>query len=668
MKRIFNNAKKNSNIIITSLIVGMLLLGLSFLPSHTSQAAGAGPVTVDTVGYYSDEIIVNNNGNSKIYYALEDDAAKGNWAIIDVDPGLTTTMFDISWLNPTKENILKIKGDADDTEYQVTISEKPSKFSMTINYSGLDNLASTKDISSLVNIMSSAGSGSNPIGFKDLEWKKGASGTWADAVATSTTDGLTAGLMNKLLVKGTYLYFRLKAVDDEYDATNNPSPDGTGGRRFSDEVKVKIAKKADAVVYDINGESFTADFKYGKEYHLAKIGTKATDPTDYKFVKVTDKANKPIKLFDILNDPTIDGSTKDKGFPEMTIQVRDYATTKSVSSQVAELKILKQRILDDAKVIIVKTSEDDILNDCIYIYCTGNKYLNVQIPAASADLPYEYSIIKPKETFNPAKAVWTPVVKGTAFKILADKAVDGAFLYIRQKALVPEKDPVSDMMTYTIASTYVSYQINYPFVPVVEENSFTFIRGYSSDISFNIALDDGDRPAFEKDVKNIKLGTKEIAFTPALSTVTGGALSLSITISKDKLNELPVCTNKPLTITFANGTVDKTSVKLTIQIPMPAESLTLKEAKGTDTGSTTISISSIKGVGNTWVYVVGDTAITDVTKQDSIDAAYTPAAVTGNKIENLPITADKYLTVFELNSSNKIVKYKCIQIIADYIK
>jgi hypothetical protein len=80
---------------------------------------------------------------------------------------------------------------------------------------------------------------------------------------------------------------------------------------------------------------------------------------------------------------------------------------------------------------------------------------------------------------------------------------------------------------------------------------------------------------------------------------------------------------------------------------------------------------SSKGAGNTWAYVVGAAAITNVNTADKIAGVaggVTGTAFTTTTVDNITVTAGQYLTVFELDSTGNIVKYKSTQITTEYIR
>ena len=678
--------------------------GVFLFPQQTAYAAATpGPVEVVAVEYYEDQIVVLNNGNTKICYASEVEAARDNWEVIDTDFG-DYTMIDISWLSTTVENILIVKGadDPDDTKSRVIIGDKPLKLEISINYANMSSLDVTESIAPLVNIMTSVGTGANPIGFEDLEWRKGVTGQW------NSTDSLTVGLLEKFLVKGAYLYFRIRAVDDVVDvagidfnarreagisggilscAFNSTDPDydttltdgtaystvtdypnGTNGRRFSNEVKLKIVKKPAAMVYGVDGSKFTLEMKYGKEYCFDD-GT-----TPLSWHQVTDRRVKSLALSTILENPAIDGLAMGNEFQGMLIYVRDYATSKAASSKITEVSVGAQRsfkTISDGAIQAGKAPVDAItLKDKhIYVSYNGNKNMILEIPSASAKLPYEYCVFKSGETFNINKAVWSMITKGTAIKILATKAVDGGTLYVRQKEIKSKAATDStDAIDYQLASTYVEYDISYPSIPEIVNANYTFTKTYTGAITFTATLNATGKSPYETAIKSIKLGTKDIIYTTS-TTVSSGISTMTITLDAASLTTMANCYGKAITIVYTNGTVDKTSIKLTIQSPIAAGNLTFTPAKGTDIGTTAFTMVSSKAVGNTWVYVITDAAITDVYTADQV-ADVTTATVnsfTTTTVDNILFTADKYLTVFEVNATGYLVKFKSIKITADKI-
>ena len=683
--------EKKSFRILLRFALGLALIGVILSPKQIAAAATADPVKVVAVEYYEEQVFVLNNGNSKIYYATEADAARNNWEIIPIDSG-DLTMIDISWLPESVENILVVRGDENKTQSRIIIGAKPTKLGITINYGNMSLVGVGQPIGAMVNIMSSVGTGNNPITFDDLEWRKGTNGQWRNS------SELTVELFEKYLTKGTNLYFRIRAVDDQATISNSSGninlnarrkagqlggllyykgqtltigtnyPDGRGGRRFSSEVKVKVVKQAPSMVTGIDGSKFFAAIKYGNEYRVT------TDSTTSGWTQVTDRTVKSLSLSTILKDATKDGTIKANAFPAMKIEVRNYATTKAVASKITEINLSKQRTLDSVgEEGKLPANPSDADKAKIYVYYNGDKNIGITIPLATASNAYEYCITKKNETIDISKASWTAITKGTEVKVLPSKAVDGGTLYIRQKEIKSQAaTSTKPAVGYQLASTYVTHPISYPSVPVIAKVTHVFTKGYSGDYVFDVVLSVNSKEPFETGIKTIKLGTKEIEFTPAAPTTNGTTTTMQVTLKKSSLEVLANCIGKPITITFMNGTIDKTSIKLTIQNPSSAGTLSVTNAKGTNTGTTSFTVGTAKASSNTWYYILTETAITDVTTMDTLTKVApgkTQNSFTTNTVDNIPITAtDKYITIFEVDKDGFVVKYKSILLTSDMIK
>ncbi|MGB4658207.1 MAG: hypothetical protein WBI07_03380 [Mobilitalea sp.] len=633
-------------------LLGMLMLGLFVLPTHSAYASG--PVSISKIDYANENMYVTNNGNAKIYFATEIDASKGRWDVLLADTG-TTTEIDFSWLTDTADNILKIKGDVDSTQVTVSIPQKIRKLDISISYSNLNMLAPTDTIASLLNVMTTEGTASSPVGYSDLEWKKGEDGNWRDS------SFLTIHQLEKYLIKGTNLYFRIKAIDNV--------------RRASSETKLKIAKTTAPVVVGIDGTKFTAAIKYGKEYRIkTMVGTVESTSA---WIQVTDRSITSIPLATILDAAaaytTKDGTIASLSFPAMTLQIREYATSKKAASKITEQKLNAQRTLQ-GKIKEEKVPVSTIPDYNIYVGYNGIKNITVTIPSASTEVPYEYAVVK-TGTLNMATTVWTSITKNTVTKILAAKAVQDGTLYVRMKEIKSKEATSSTLATaYALASTYDSFKINYPSIPVMPKSTFTYTKGYSTSIVFDVQLNTVGKNPFENSIKNIKLGTKALDYTFVIAPVMATPLdinkvyTMTITLNNIRtgtsvgtpLEELANCFGKAVTINYANGTVDKTSLKLTVQKPTEAASLTASIAKDATTSVITVTTATAAATGNKMIYVYSPAAVTGKYIQDTMTAG--TAFVSGDALVS-PV-AGQYVTIYEVtnDAKNNIVKYKSILI------
>ncbi len=705
MKKMIFNLK----LLLLPVLAAAALLAL---PGGNVFAASA--VQVVAVSYTDESILVLNNGNSKIYYATELDASKNKWEVLPTRPASSVpagidriSVIDISWLSSNTENIIKIKGDGDDAvQVRVIVKARPSKLAVSINYSDLETLADEDRIGSLLNIMATEGTGVEPLTFDELQWSKGDSERWL------STELLTKRLLESYLVKGVDLYFRIAPKDDVAKAgaldlsgaasmfaytnpvfhietdTNHDGmidsisnhnansitfsayPDGTNGRRASNAVKLKIAKQTALPVIGVDGSKFKINIKYGQEYRVT-VGATTTNWT-----KVTDRQIKTLTLSAILKGiGTYDGLTAASAFPDMKVEIRGYATAKAAATKITETKLTAQRKVTGAikeEEAPASAASDD---PNLYITYNGTKNINVTIPSASAGQPYEYTVVKKDAVFDINKAAWTSISKSATVKITSSKAVDYGTLYIRKKEIkYKAKTSSSEAIAFQMASTYVTFPIRYPSVPEVDKTTLEFVKNYSneSDVTFTVKLNSAGKQPFETKLKAIRLGTREVPVSSAEVTpaIPDGTLpnasqeyTMKIVLNKTELEKMPNCTAKALSIYYENGTVDKTSVRLTIKSPTAAMGLTVTLAPGTAPGTTAPSVVNAPGTDNTFVYKISADEVKGVNTEDVLTdgISFTSGA-------DITITADSYITIYEINSTTKkVVKYKSVKVTADKI-
>ena len=674
------------------LLFAVFMLGVFTLPNQKAYAASA--VKICAVSYTDQSILVLNNGNTKIYYATETEAAKGKWEVMNAD-ATGITVIDISYLSSGIENILAIKGDQVATQARVIIKELPQKLDVSINYGDMEKLTASASIGSLLNIMATEGDGVTPITYTDLEWKKGDEGQWHSSTL------LTKKLLESYLIKGTNLYFRISSVDDTVSgvltstsadcssmiksyassyAYNNyfgsatytassitfgtSYPDGTKGRRASKAVKLKIMKMSSLPVTGIDGEEFKVDMKYGQEYRVTVNG----GATPNYWTQVYDKSVKKLSLSTMIGG-TYDGILGATAFPKMTIEVRTYATSNSAASKITTTDLLAQRTLSGNVLTTPIPTNVTSADQNIYVSYNGSKNILVTIPSASEDNPYEYCVVKNGATFSLDTANWTAITKGLGVKILSTKALDYSKIYFRMKEIKYRAASGSKpSASYQIASTCKTFDVNYPSVPTAPKTTNVYTKGYPNAITITVTLNEINKLPFETQLKYIKLGTKDIAVqswtvTPSGAVTSTQVYTMTITLSNTALEAMTNCTSRTLSIYYTNGTVDKTSSKLTIKNATPAGTLTTTSAPGSATSTTAVTIVNALGTGNTFVVA---TSATEVTNKNVEDVFTTGSNYTSGA--DVTVTAGQYLTIYEINSTKNIIRYKSILVTAAMLK
>lgn len=649
---------KKGVIIICSIIFVIVFAGLF---TEDKAYAAVGKVTINTVDYENENVIVNNNDNERIYFSTDAEAAKDKWEVLDADPGATTSI-DFSWLSASVDNVLVFKGDKDSTQTSVKILKKTQKLEVSISYTKVSLLSDTDTIGVLLNVMTTAGNADEPVVYDDLEWRKGSSGKWLDM---ST---FTYRQLKKLQIKGADVYFRIKAINDTTVA--DVFPDGSKGNRASNEMKLKIAKKAMAAVVGVDGTKYLTDISYGKEYRMAYSTAGGLVQSDW--IQITDKAVKKLKLEEMFLQSGYTSGTPNGvniKFPAVFIEIRNFTTSKADSSKITEIELDEQRELE-GDIIEQAYPEEPTAEDMkkIYVGYIQNKNMTLQIPLASTANPYEYCISK-TSVLDPSKAVWTSVTKSTAIKIGANKAIDGGYLFVRQKEVkYKAASSTTAAVGYELASTCKVYEIDYPALPIIDKQTLSHIRKYSDDMKFTITTHKGTEKPYETKVASLKIGSKALNFTQISvwnDDASNPIYGIEVTIPKGELDISAVCRNKVLTVTFENGFVNKTSLKITIQDPIKALDLGMDTPKpGTAVGSINFKASLAVGASNKLVYVVSDTEVKDVMTAEKI--------ITGTAFTSpgdIVVPVNKYITFYEINSvTQEVVKFRCIQVKDEHIK
>jgi hypothetical protein len=357
-----------------------------------------------------------------------------------------------------------------------------------------------------------------------------------------------------------------------------------------------------------------------------------------------------------------DGSATNP-FPDMTIEVRNFATSKAASSKITKI------VLDKDQRVMLK-------DDAVITY-NGVKNVIMTIPNASTSKPYEYCIVKDLTGFDVENARWTKVTKNTGVNILSTKAPDESTIIVRMTEL---KYNAKTNTSLELASTYYGYKLTYPAIPTAEPQVYTFTKGYSKDLVIKVILNKDGKIPFETGLKYIKLGTVEIpvkkpveispAFTADPSTDPDLMKEhvMTITIEEATLKSMINCTKKQLSIYYNNGTVDKTSSKLTIKNPSQAPILTVSFKAGTTGTAFQIAVPKANAA-NKWYYTITSAEIKDVYNEDKFADVMTKAGVTTptelsstDSADNLIVTPTYWVSVFEVDASGYIVRCNSKQI------
>jgi hypothetical protein len=337
----------------------------------------------------------------------------------------------------------------------------------------------------------------------------------------------------------------------------------------------------------------------------------------------------------------------------MLIDVRDYSTAKAASSKIVTTNIPEQRVIAGS----VKIDTTTVADGNIYVNYNGNKNLVVTIPYATENEPFEYTVVKSGNLsdFDVDRAAWTAISKNTPFKIASTKAVDGSMIFFRKKEIkYKAATSTSTQVKFQLASTYVNFKVSYPSVPTAPKQTYTYTKGTLKNVDIIVPLNEVGKKPFETKAISVKLGTKEIPFTLSYSPSLPESMSTSvvnymkITLSGADLEQMANCNARTLSIYYENGTVDKSSSKLTIKNPTPAGKLFFTAVAGTSPNTTLVKLTSSIAPTNQLMYTITADKITGKNQEDTVDSSY--AILDPTFTINTAGKVGQWLTVYEVTT------------------
>lgn len=361
-----------------------------------TMAANAPSVFVSEINYTDSTITIQANAKDTAVY-VSDYSGK----VWDRIPGELTSdhkiTMDISWIPVSSKYTLRLKGDVSTSIATVILPKQQTSFRATYN--------KVKGNISVSN-----------QGSRTIQWRKKDSYLWKTLdLATFSSE------ISMLCTQGATLSLRLAPVNGGF--TNGVF---SSGARPSKEVTLTIPKKTPAPAITINGSALLIQGMKNLTYRTQKSDGTYTD-------WITLNSAKKLRLQEIA--PSVlytDGQTVQS---EVTMQFKKNATS---SSQVSQIKTITIPIQKAAPI------EEE---NGISISYTSSTSLEVQIKAASTAKPFEYTIVKDKNTLDYEKASWTTISSGTAVAISKKAAPTGSHIYVRLKSM-----PATETVPFSLAS------------------------------------------------------------------------------------------------------------------------------------------------------------------------------------------------------------------------
>lgn len=388
----------------------LFVLMCLFLPMMIkTEAKAASIVEVKQINYDEAYMLIEPNGNTKVYYS---DAKEEVWNEVEGKKLASGYLvLDISWISVTSDYELHLKGDDVETVVSVTLPKQNKSFS--VSFDKLDGILIFE----------------NEAGAKYFEWRKSTAYDWSNPVPVSMsgTSGKTfLQQIEELRVKGAKIYVRLPQTVGN-SATS-------AGKRQSKEVLVTIPKRNNAPSVTINSTKLTLNTKTTQEYKVYSIGGTLTGANKWleaeKNMSVTEIA--PYALY----------TEKNTNPRDVIIAIRTKETEKATYSKTLYLTIPAQ-----------ETAPKEYT-----ISYSDTQYL-VYFSQASKYNSYQYCVVKEGKIFNPANASWKSVSSAKTVTFSKRTYPEGSKIYIRKKG-----NTATSTVAFSFPSMYVEHTMKYSTV------------------------------------------------------------------------------------------------------------------------------------------------------------------------------------------------------------
>lgn len=370
----------NINKVMCLLVFTLCILLFASEPYQALADDDASAVTVVGIDYETFDMLINPQGNTKVYYSA---SGKNTWYEIEGTKNANGLLvLDISWIAVKSEYAMDLKGSDDETIVKVTLPA--SNTSLKVKYNAADSELIFE----------------NEDGAVYFEWKKSTSYEWNTnclIVAQGGDEFLEA--IEELKVKGGKIIVRLP--QDRGTSENNT------GARPSKEVTVTIPKRANAPSLKVNVTNLTLNTTTAMEYKVHSVGGVLKSDE-------WDSCEKSMELSNIASEAL---ASNIKG-SDVVIAIRKATTSKTGYSKTCYITIPGQAVSPTE--IIVSNS--------------ATKYV-ISFPKASQENPYQYAVVKAGNTVDEARLSWKSVTSSKAINYTNKSLPAGSTIYVRLKGI-----------------------------------------------------------------------------------------------------------------------------------------------------------------------------------------------------------------------------------------
>ena len=392
---------KASRNVLFRLFLLVFFAFFALLAGKTVQAEKAGIVQVKEIDYEKSRIIIDPNGNDKVYYS---DSKKSTWLNVEGNRGKLICerngketenecfALDISWVSVTKEYELNLKGDKNESVVNVILPARNSKIKAKF-----DKLSGTIVFS-------------NEDGAKNFCWRKDNSFDWKTVSLAQNPSEENAKEflteLEKMRVMGGKIYVKFPQVYGT-DAADT-------GARQSKEVKVTIAKRDKAPTIKIDGNKLIVNSKDTMEYMVIADSGENTAANAVLGKGKWKPATKKMKIEDFA--PAALYSTTNTIPKKVTVAFRVAETEKKSYSKPYFLSIPAQAAKPSGTYYVAENSTEATLT------------LN-----ATKSRPMQYVVVASADvnSFDATTARWRSATSNKVIKIKAKKYPANSVIFVR---------------------------------------------------------------------------------------------------------------------------------------------------------------------------------------------------------------------------------------------
>ncbi len=385
----------NKHVMLTILASLLLTITMIFAFRTNSVKAATSSITVQEINYEDSTITLKgNDGDTAIYFS---DYKGKTWEMIPGELGSDGSItMDISWISVSAKYTIKFKGDASTDVITVHLPKQLTTFKATYNrVKGTITYANQ--------------------GSRQVQWRKKDSYIWT--LVNSSSIGKE---LEKLSTQGATVYFRLAPVNGK---TSNGIIEA--GERPSKEIAITIPKKTAAPTITINGSKFYIPVSKNMAYRVV-----SANGTTSEWTTLNSASN---LMLSSLAPSALYGNGTDQS--EVILQFKMNPTSSSQGSHITTVTVP------------VQEGAPDLVESGVSISYTSSTSLALTVKAASADKPFEYTIVKPGESLNYQNATWSSITSSSPISINATKAPKESHIYIRKASI-----PASANVKFSLAS------------------------------------------------------------------------------------------------------------------------------------------------------------------------------------------------------------------------